>query len=97
MNDLKERALSLDIWLRGLLTLLFIFVFGITYWIILGVAFFQFGAWLITGETNERLQDFSESLTTYIYQITQYLTFNSEEKPFPFSRLPTIHHKSPFE
>lgn len=97
MNDLKERALSLDIWLRGLFTFLFIFIFGTIYWIILGISLFQFGSWLAFGEINERLQDFSDSLSLYVYQITQYVTFSSEEKPFPFSNFPKSHHRPPIE
>jgi hypothetical protein len=99
MNEIKikERALSLDVWLRGLFTFLFILIFGTLYWITLGIAFFQFGSQLIVGEVNQRLLDFSESLTIYTFQVSEYLTFNTEEKPFPFSSWPKPHHKPPID
>lgn len=99
MNEvkIKERALSLDMWLRGLFTFLFILIFGTLYWIMLGIAFFQFGSQLIVGELNQRLLDFSESLTIYTYQVSEYLTFNTEEKPFPFNSWPKPHHKPPLD
>jgi len=39
---------------------------------------------LFTGETNKLLEKFGQSLAAYTYQIIRYLTFNTEERPFPF-------------
>ena len=44
---------------------------------------------LITTELNEQLLDFSNSLTKYVSQILLYITFKSEERPFPFSPWPS--------
>ena len=44
---------------------------------------------LITTELNEQLLDFSDSLTKYVSQILFYITFKSEERPFPFSPWPS--------
>ncbi len=38
---------------------------------------------LLTGEVNRQLQQVGQSLASYIYEIVRYLTFNSEERPFP--------------
>ena len=43
---------------------------------------------LIRGETNAQLTGFGQSLATYTYQIVLYLTFSSEERPFPFADWP---------
>lgn len=43
---------------------------------------------LITTELNDQLLDFSSSLTKYVTQILLYITFKSEERPFPFSPWP---------
>jgi len=43
---------------------------------------------LFSRDTNERLLDFSSDLSVYIYQILQFLTFNSEAKPYPFAVWP---------
>lgn len=40
--------------------------------------------WLLfTGEVNRQIQQVGQSLATYIYQIIRYLTFNTDERPFP--------------
>jgi hypothetical protein len=43
---------------------------------------------VLTGKLNENLSHFSESLTRYAFQILLYVTFQSEERPFPFSPWP---------
>ena len=48
------------------------------------VVFLQFFWVLFTGETNKQLEQLGQSLATYTYQIIRYLTFNTEERPFPF-------------
>ena len=39
---------------------------------------------LFTGEVNRELRGIGQSLATYIYENIRYLTFNTEERPFPF-------------
>ncbi|MGH8512285.1 MAG: DUF4389 domain-containing protein [Gammaproteobacteria bacterium] len=37
---------------------------------------------------NPRLVDFGQRLSTYIYQLLVYVTFKSDDKPYPFSDWP---------
>lgn len=40
--------------------------------------------WLLfTGEVNPQLRQVGQSLATYISEIIRYLTFNTDERPFP--------------
>lgn len=39
---------------------------------------------LFTGEVNRELRDAGQSIATYIYQNARYLTFNTDDRPFPF-------------
>ena len=48
------------------------------------VILLQFLHVLFTGKPNERLKDTGLSLAQYIYQVVEYLTFNTEVRPFPF-------------
>jgi hypothetical protein len=48
------------------------------------VVLLQFFWVLFTRETNKPLETLGLSLATYTYQIICYLTFNTEERPFPF-------------
>ena len=38
---------------------------------------------LFNGEVNQQVRQAGQSVARYIYQIARYLTFNSDEKPFP--------------
>ena len=42
----------------------------------------------VMGEPNGRLQHFSASLSDYLHQVYDFLTYNSDVKPFPFSDWP---------
>jgi hypothetical protein len=43
---------------------------------------------LVTGSDNPNLRALGGSLTLYVKQILDFLTYNSEVKPFPFSPYP---------
>ena len=74
-------------WLRGLFMLLFVVFYNVAEALALLVALFQFLHTLVTGTRNERLLDFGEYLSRYIYDVMAYLTYQSEDRPFPFSDL----------
>lgn len=87
-EEIKQRLQTKEIWQRGLFIFFFIFVYGFSNSVIVGVTFFQFATLIVTGKTNEFLLGFSQSLSVYIHQIINFLTFNSEQPPFPFSSWP---------
>ncbi|MBI1424928.1 MAG: DUF4389 domain-containing protein [Gammaproteobacteria bacterium] len=84
-NNLRKRAT----WLRGLYMLLFIVIFHVAEVVVGAVVLLQFLFTLFSGATNARLLRFGQSLSQYVYQILRFLSFNSEEMPFPFSEWPT--------
>jgi len=49
---------------------------------------------LITGQVNANLRYFSATLALYVPQVMEYLTYLSEEKPYPFSDLPEVEDDS---
>lgn len=75
-------------WLRGLFMLLFVLIYAITEVIITAVVVLQFLFVLLTGDQNLRLKEFGAHLSTYVYSMMSYWTYNSEEKPFPFAAWP---------
>ena len=77
-----------ETWIRLLFLLLFIFFYGVAEAVLGAIVIVQFGFKLITHETNQKLLDFTTGLNKYIYEILQFMTFNSSEKPFPFSDWP---------
>jgi hypothetical protein len=49
---------------------------------------FQFLAKLFSGSAVAGLAEFGDNLAAYQSQVTRYLTFSSDEKPFPFAPFP---------
>jgi hypothetical protein len=87
-NNLKEKLLEKSKWLRGLFMLFFIVIKHVVMWLIILITLFQFIADLVTGRPNDKLLGFTKYLNIYLLQIVNFLTFNSEAKPFPFTNWP---------
>lgn len=87
-NDVKDNIKSQATWKRGLYMLLYAIFYTIAEIVLIAVIVFQFLLKLLSGETNERLRKLGQGLSTYIYQILQYLTFNTEYQPYPFGAWP---------
>lgn len=88
-TDLKTNILCVEHWLRCLFMILFSVIASVASYVIFVLVVIQFLFTLITGKPEQRLRFFGNSLTQYITQILQFLTYNSEQKPFPFSDWPT--------
>ncbi len=87
--SIKEHVKDVDVWIRGLFILVFgVIFYFLLFWIILLLVLFQFITKVITGNLNQQLMKFSNGLTLYAFQILNYITFQSEERPFPFSPWP---------
>ena len=89
MNDNQSLIKDKSMWQRLLYMLLFVVAYSVVETILTAIVIIQILFRLFRGETNGRLLSFSAQATRYIYDVLQYLTFNSEEKPFPFSDWPT--------
>jgi hypothetical protein len=84
----SERLLSVDHWLRFVFMVLFAIILGVAGYVISILVIIQFIWALVTGEGNDNLRAFGSSLSQYIYQMLRFLTYNTEEKPFPFADWP---------
>ncbi len=93
--SVKENAKNVDVWIRGLFILVFGVIFYVLYVVIWLLVIFQFITKVITGNLNEHLSGFSGGLTSYAFQILRYITFQSEERPFPFSPWPSAEKALP--
>ena len=87
-DELKEHLKERKTWLRGLYMLLFAIFYAVAEIVITAVVIFQFLLALFTGKSNERLLKLGQSLSTYVYQILQFWTFNSDYHPYPFGAWP---------
>ena len=84
LESLKTRAT----WIRGGFLLLFAAIFGVAQALFIAILLFQFFSLLLTRQTNDQLRDFSRRLGGFMYEILLYMSFNSDERPFPFGRFP---------
>ncbi len=78
-----------NIWMRGLfmvLTMLAVHVCGTVLFIITAI---QFIMTLLNDTPNPRLTTFGRSLGGYLQQSANFLTFATEDIPFPFSDWPS--------
>ena len=87
-QDIKENLKARDTWLRGLYIIIFAIFYSIAEIVLFAVVVFQFLLTLFTAQTNDRLLKLGQSISTYIYQIIMYMTFNSDYQPYPFGAWP---------
>ncbi len=89
-EQIKSNLTSSKHWLRLIFMLLFaaiLQVASVLMWILV-IAQFIFS--LITGEDNPNLRKLGHSLSIYIFDTLKFLTYASEEKPFPFADWPQV-------
>ena len=88
-SDTQIRLRSGQTWLRLVLVLIYFFVIFEVVVLLVGLAMvFQFFYRLVKGAEAERLRAFTGDLNTFRYAALQYVTFNSDERPFPFCDWP---------
>ncbi len=73
---------------RGIAMLGYGFIAGFVRLGITIIAIFQFFSLLFAEKANQPLVKFGQNLNTFLYQINQFLTVNSEMYPFPFADWP---------
>lgn len=91
-NNMENRSThnlaNPDVWIR--------LVYMIVFWLLLVVARFaigllgllQFLLVLLTGSDNDGLRRMGASVSQWTLQTMRFLTFNTEDKPFPFQEWP---------
>jgi len=92
-HQIKENLKQQSTWIRGIYMLMFTLFYSVSEIVLFAVVLVQFLLNLFTGESNPRLLKLGQSLATYIYQIIQFLTFNSDYRPYPFGAWPKTEPK----
>ncbi len=87
-EQMKSRLTSKDVWLRALYMIFFAIAWGLSEVLLVFSVIFQFFTVLITGSANLPLLRFGQNLSRYHYQIARFVSFNTEDRPFPFSDWP---------
>jgi hypothetical protein len=80
----EENVKRRSTWLRLLFMIVLWVLYQVAEFVVGVVIIVQFLWVLFTGKKNVGLVEFGASLSTYVYQILAYLTFTTEQRPFPF-------------
>ena len=83
-DQLKSNLLCATHWIRLVFMVLFALFLQLASSVMVLLVVVQFLFSLVTGNDNSSLRKFGSSLSKFIYQTLQFLTYNSESKPFPF-------------
>ena len=75
-------------WRRGLLMIVMAMAFQLAATLVGLIAVVQFVLALVSDAPNERLSHFGRGLGQYLRHIANFVTFGSEDVPFPFSDWP---------
>jgi len=92
-EPMKENTADKSIWQRVLYMLLFVFAYGAAEFVMGIVVLIQLLITLVKGSTNDRLKVFGKQVALYIYDVMLFLTFNTEDMPFPFNAWPDENRK----
>jgi len=77
-----------NIWMRGLMMIVMALAFQLAASLLGLIAVVQFVLALVSDAPNERLSHFGKGLGRYLRHIADFVTFGSEDVPFPFSDWP---------
>ena len=88
MSDKKISLLNSNTCIRGAYMLLFGLLLVAARLVISIVVVVQFLFVLLVGADNQNLRNLGQGLGKWVYQTLMFLTFNSEDKPFPFDEWP---------
>ena len=87
-EEWKDNFLKQGKWIRLFWMVSFSFVYYLSMTVLWLIVFFQFLFVLITDKRSKNISHVSLGFRNYMVQILDYLTYHSEEKPFPFSDFP---------
>lgn len=83
-DSIEKNLKSRPTWLRLVFMVVFYVLVSIAAMVATAVVVLGFLWVLFTGEPNPQLKSTGQSLATYLCQVVRYLTFNSDDRPFPF-------------
>ena len=89
MNDeIKQNIKIRGTWTRLFFMLVFTIIYMVAEVVLTAVVVIQFFFVLLSTKANPQLLRLGAQLSEFIRQILLYLTFNTEERPFPFADWP---------
>jgi len=87
-SDTKKHLTEQGTWKRIAYMVLFVITFNIAEIVMFAIMVVQAVFKLLTGKPLDSLVDLGEEIGTYLRSVVNFLTFASEEMPFPVSSWP---------
>ncbi|MDO8844018.1 MAG: DUF4389 domain-containing protein [Methylicorpusculum sp.] len=84
-EQINENLKKPSTWKRIVFIMLFAIIVGLVRVVLWGIILLQIAYTLLTGNSNKNILDLGKKLAAYLYHILLFLTFNTDEMPFPFS------------
>jgi hypothetical protein len=84
-EQINENLKKASTWKRIFFILVFAVIVGLVRILLWAVILLQIASTLLSGAVNKNILDFGRKLSAYLYHILLFLTFNSDQLPFPFS------------
>ena len=81
---------NVNTWIRLAYMVLFALLVMAARLLVSIVVILQFALVLVFGRDNENLRNLGQGLGKWVYQAIMFLTFNSNDKPFPFDEWPVL-------
>ena len=81
---------NVNTWIRLAYMVLFALLVMAARLLVSIVVIVQFALVVIFGRDNENLRNLGQGLGKWVYQAIMFLTFNSDDKPFPFDEWPAL-------
>ncbi len=75
---------------RALFILLYLIIIRLISMVLFVIAITQYIYSWLTGEPNDKIMYFTESLAEYSKQLVSYVGFNTDERPWPVGEWPDV-------
>lgn len=85
LEQSSDQLQKIETWKRIVFMLIYALIDGLVRLVLWLVIFLQVGSVLLTGSVNPNLLGFGKGLSAYHYHILLFLTFATEQLPFPFA------------
>lgn len=84
--DIESNLKSRSTWMRFLFMIVLGAIYMISRAVVFAVVLLQFLFALLAARPNEKLTSLGHALAVYTCEIIDYLTYYSDERPFPFDK-----------
>jgi len=82
-NRVEDNLKSRSTWTRAIFMLICCVLVSLATMVGSAVVLLGFLWVLVTGKVNRQIREVGQSLAVYLFENVRYLTFNSDDKPFP--------------